>query len=106
MEGSDGTCESTTDTTILVQIEEVKCAIRKLPLLTVFLSREHRTKLACLQELIKQLQVVLANWTEDQFVVTASSGIRDRDTRVDEIVARESQKTKPGKWGYVQAREL
>ena len=45
-------------------------------------------------------------WTEDQFVVTASSGIRDRDTRVAEIVARELQKAKPGKWGCVQAREL
>ena len=45
-------------------------------------------------------------WTEDQFVVTASSGIQDRDTRVAEIVARELQKAKPGKWGYVQAREL
>jgi hypothetical protein len=31
-------------------------------------------------------------WTEDQFVVTASSGIRDRDTRIAEIVARELQK--------------
>ncbi len=45
-------------------------------------------------------------WTEDQFVVTESSGIRDRDTRVAEIVARELQKAKPGKWGCVQAREL
>ena len=26
-------------------------------------------------------------WTEDEFTVTASSGIRDRDTRVAEIVA-------------------
>ncbi len=31
-------------------------------------------------------------WTEDQFVLTTSSGIRDRDTRVAEIVTRESQK--------------
>ncbi len=45
-------------------------------------------------------------WTEDQFVVTTSSGIRDRDTRVDEIVVRELQKVKPGKWGYVQTREI
>jgi hypothetical protein len=45
-------------------------------------------------------------WTEDQFVLTASTGIRDRATRVAEIVTRELQKTKPGKWGYVQAREL
>ncbi len=45
-------------------------------------------------------------WTEDQFVVTTSSGIRDRDTRVAEIVVRELQKGKPGKWGCVQTREL
>ena len=45
-------------------------------------------------------------WTEDQFTVTTSSGIRDRDTRVAEIVTRELQKAKPGKWGYVQAHEL
>jgi hypothetical protein len=45
-------------------------------------------------------------WTEDQFVLTASPGIRDRDTRVAEIVSRELEKAKPGKWGCVQAREL
>jgi hypothetical protein len=45
-------------------------------------------------------------WTEDQFVVTSSSGIRKRDTRVTEIVTRESQKDKPVKWGCVQVREL
>ena len=45
-------------------------------------------------------------WTEDQFVATASSRIRDCDKRVAEIVARELEKAKPGKWGYVQAREL
>jgi hypothetical protein len=45
-------------------------------------------------------------WTEDQFVLTASPGIRDRDTRVVEIVSREIEKAKPGKWGCVQAREL
>jgi hypothetical protein len=44
-------------------------------------------------------------WTEDQFTVTASSGIRDRDVRVAEIVTRELEKTKPDKWGCVQARE-
>jgi hypothetical protein len=31
-------------------------------------------------------------WTEDQVVVTVASGIRDRDTRVAEIVVRELQK--------------
>jgi hypothetical protein len=35
MEGSDGTCKCTDDTTTLVQIEEAKCAIRKLPFVTV-----------------------------------------------------------------------
>ncbi len=35
MEGSDGTCECTDDTTTRVLIEEVKCAIRKLPFVTV-----------------------------------------------------------------------
>ena len=45
-------------------------------------------------------------WTEDQFTVTTSSGIRDRDTRVLEIVSRELEKAKPDKWGYVQDREL
>ena len=45
-------------------------------------------------------------WTEDEFTVTASSGIRDRDARVAEIVARELEKTKPDKWGCVQSHEL
>jgi len=45
-------------------------------------------------------------WTKDQFTVTASSGIRDRDTRVAEIVARELEKAKPDKWRCVQVREL
>ncbi len=39
MEGSDGTCECNDDTTTLVQIEEAKCAIRKLPFVTVFGTR-------------------------------------------------------------------
>jgi hypothetical protein len=34
MEESDGTCECD-DTTTLVQIEETKCAIRKVPFVTV-----------------------------------------------------------------------
>ena len=34
-------------------------------------------------------------WTEDEFTVTASSGIRNRDVRVAEIVVRELEKTKP-----------
>ena len=60
MEGSDRTCEDTEDTTTLVQIEELKCAIRKLLYVTklskqepaVRLSRVHPTELACLQELL------------------------------------------------------
>ena len=34
MEGSDGTCKDTEDATMLVQIEEAKCAIRKLSYVT------------------------------------------------------------------------
>jgi hypothetical protein len=34
-EGNDGTCEVTEDTSILVQIEEEKCAIRKVSFVTV-----------------------------------------------------------------------
>jgi hypothetical protein len=45
-------------------------------------------------------------WTEDEFTVTASAGIRNRDVRVAEIVVRELEKTKPDKWGCVQAREI
>jgi hypothetical protein len=40
-------------------------------------------------------------WTEDEFTVTVSSGIRNRDVRVAEIVARELEKAKPDKWGCV-----
>ncbi len=40
------------------------------------------------------------------FVLTSSSGIRNRDVRVAEIVSRELEKTKPDKWGYVQVLEL
>jgi hypothetical protein len=45
-------------------------------------------------------------WTEDQSVATTSSDIRDHDTGVVEIVSRELEKAKPGKWGRVQAHEL
>ncbi len=34
MEGSDRTCAETEDNTVLVQIEEAKCAIRKLSYVT------------------------------------------------------------------------
>jgi hypothetical protein len=45
-------------------------------------------------------------WTEDEFTVTSSSGIRNRDVRVAEIVVRELEKTKPDKWGCVQVPDL
>ena len=44
-------------------------------------------------------------WTEDQCTVTVSSGIRDHDMKVAEIVVRELEKTRPDKWGYVQTGE-
>jgi hypothetical protein len=34
MEGSDRTCEDTEDTTMIVQIEETKCDIRKMSYVT------------------------------------------------------------------------
>ena len=38
-------------------------------------------------------------WTEDKFVVKASSGIHNREKRVvAEIVARELERAKPDKW--------
>ena len=45
-------------------------------------------------------------WTEDEFTVTESSGIRNLDVRVAEIVVRELEKAKPDKWGCVQVREF
>jgi hypothetical protein len=45
-------------------------------------------------------------WTEDQFTVTSSSGIRNREKRVADIVVRDLKRDKPGAWGYVQAREV
>ena len=45
-------------------------------------------------------------WTENEFTVTSSSGIRNRDVRVAEIVERELEKDKPDKWGYVQVHEF
>ena len=46
------------------------------------------------------------SWTEDQFTVTASAGIRNRVQRVAEIVVRELKRTKPGVWGCVQTHEV
>ncbi len=45
-------------------------------------------------------------WTEDQFTVTSSAGIRIREKRVADIVVRELKRTKPDTWGYIQAREV
>jgi hypothetical protein len=46
------------------------------------------------------------NWTEDEFTVTVSPGIRNRDVRVAEIVTRELEKTKPDKWRFVVWEEV
>jgi hypothetical protein len=45
-------------------------------------------------------------WTEDQFTVTLSAGIRNREKRVADIVVRELKRTKPGAWGCIQAHEV
>jgi hypothetical protein len=45
-------------------------------------------------------------WTEDQFTVTSSAGIRNREKRVADIVVRELKRAKPGVWGCIQAREV
>ena len=41
MEGSDGTCEGTDDTTTFVQIEEAKYAIHKLSFVTSIITPRH-----------------------------------------------------------------
>ncbi len=45
-------------------------------------------------------------WTEDQFTVTSSTGIRNREKRVADIVVRELERAKPGVWGCIQSREV
>ncbi len=45
-------------------------------------------------------------WTEDQFTVTSSAGIRNREKMVSDIVVRELKRAKPGAWGCKQAREV
>ncbi len=79
---------------------------------SVHISGERPTRLACLQELRKRLEEhhgncaeALAKKAATKFTVTTSSGIRDGDARVDEIMTRELEKAKPDKWGYVQTRE-
>ncbi len=46
------------------------------------------------------------SWTEDQFTVTVSAGIRNHVQRVAEIVVRELKRAKPGVWGCVLVREV
>jgi hypothetical protein len=45
-------------------------------------------------------------WTEDQFTVTSSAGIRNREKRVADIVVRELKRAKPGAWGCIQTHEV
>jgi hypothetical protein len=45
-------------------------------------------------------------WTEDQFTVTAKSGIRNHEKRVVEIVVRDLKRTKPDTWGDGRRRAL
>ena len=168
--------KGTEDTSKLVQIEELKCAIEKLPFVTVLspvravkgkgrgygvtlrcpsceecgscgkkqeppvqVSSVHPTELACLQELLKRLQDRHVNcadavakkaaadaeavpkkllpmdvpgclrskltvWKEDQFTVLPGQGIKNREARVAEWVAKALPLVKPGVWGCVQAR--
>jgi hypothetical protein len=46
------------------------------------------------------------SWTEDQFTVTSSTGIRNHEKRVADIVVRELKRAIPGVWGCIQAREV
>ena len=45
-------------------------------------------------------------WTEDQFTVTSSAGIRNHEKRVTDIVVRVLKRTKPDVWGCVQTHEV
>jgi hypothetical protein len=45
-------------------------------------------------------------WIEDQFTVTSTAGIRNREKRVADIVVRELKRAKPGVWGCMQVREV
>ncbi len=45
-------------------------------------------------------------WTEDQFKVTSSAGIRNRENRAADTVTRELKRAKPGVWTCIQAREV
>ena len=54
----------------------------------------------------QKFQSVLDCWTEDQFTVTVSTGIRNRENRVSEIVVRELKRAKTVSWWCVQTREV
>ncbi len=45
-------------------------------------------------------------WTEDQFKVTSSAGIRNHEKRGADIIVRELKRAKPDAWGCIQAREV
>ena len=45
-------------------------------------------------------------WTEDQFTVTSSAGIRNHEKRAADTVVRELKRAKPGAWACTQAREV
>ncbi len=45
-------------------------------------------------------------WTEDQFTVTSSVGIRNREKRAADTVVRELKRDKPGEWACIQAHEV
>ncbi len=45
-------------------------------------------------------------WTEDQFTVTSSAGIRNREKRAADTVVRDLKRTKPGAWASIQDREV
>jgi hypothetical protein len=46
------------------------------------------------------------DWTEDQFTVTASTGIQNLEKRVADIVVRELKRTNPVSRGCVQVHEV
>jgi len=50
------------------------------------------------------LRSKLTVWKEDQFTVLSGQGIKERERRVAEWVAKTWPMTKPGAWGCVQAR--
>jgi hypothetical protein len=45
-------------------------------------------------------------WTEDQFTVTSSAGIRNHEKRAADTVVRELKRAKPGAWACIQTREV